>query len=134
MSETTRKQLISLIHAQKTQAGLSDDVYRTIIVANTGEDSCKELNVSQLFFVFNALNECLKKLDKPIFRFNRQKPDIRNAVVQRAESLLGTHWKTRLSGFLSRIGRKTVAECDDIDCRKIMGFLSTLERKEKQHG
>lgn len=51
----TRNQLIQLIHIAKTQLALDDDTYRMQLKAETGQTSCKQMNIKQLQQVLSTM-------------------------------------------------------------------------------
>lgn len=130
-----RKKLISLIHAQKTAAGLSDEEYRMIIAGTTDHTSCRECSYKELRQVFEDLNVILEKKKLKRFYFHPVKQDkafgMKGAVIARAKNILGPEWEKRLNGFLEHIQKKTLAECNDKELRQIMGMISTVQRSEK---
>lgn len=131
---TTKNRLISMIHAQKNQAGLNDNEYRALLSGTaSGKESCKNMNTKELFNVFNAMNALLVKQGaKPFIFVNRPSyPTLREAVLARAENILGEDYQTRLDGFLARMKKPSIESCSDKDLRQIMGFLSNLERQNK---
>ena len=134
MEYTTKNRLISMIHAQKNQAGLNDNEYRALLSGTaSGKESCKNMNTKELFNVFNAMNALLiKQGSKPFIFVNRPShPTLREAVLARAENVLGEDYKSRLDGFLARMKKPSLKDCSDKDLRQIMGFLSNLERQNK---
>jgi hypothetical protein len=55
-----------------------------------------------------------------------------NAVRARAGRILKD--KTRLDGYLEKMGRSSLSDCSDWELRRIMGFLSKLEYRGKTSG
>jgi hypothetical protein len=52
-------------------------------------------------------------------------------VRDRARRVLGVNgndWERRLSGYLRSKGKEALADCDNFTLRKVMGFLSAVER------
>lgn len=135
-NKTNRTKLISLIHAQKTAARLDDDCYRTIIFGATGKQSCTECDMTELRSIFYDLNIVLEKQGKQTFRFfpkNDRQPTQLDALRIRAKKILGTDWQARLDEFIQSKMRKTSFSClTQTEIRRVMGFLSTLERKAKK--
>lgn len=130
--KTNKDKLIQLIHIQKGKIGLTDDDYRVILESTTGESSCSKLNYSQLFQVFNNLNNILKKQGKKALIFKKNTDaTLQEAVVNRAEKILGPACQTRLQGFLQKIGKNSIQDCNFQELRRVMGFLSTIERSQK---
>lgn len=131
--KTNKDKLIQLIHIQKAKIGLTDDDYRVILESTTGESSCSKLNYSQLFQVFNNLNNILKKQGKKALIFKKNTDaTLQEAVVNRAEKILGPAYQTRLQGFLQKIGKNSIQDCNFQELRRVMGFLSTIERSQNE--
>lgn len=130
-NRSTRNRLISLIHAQKTLAQLTEDEYRLIVSGATDHTSCSECTIKELFSIFRDLNIILSKQGKQKFVFSKQKifPNLKNAILARAKRLLGSEYEIRLNGYLARLKRTSLDDCNNNELRQIMGFLSTLERK-----
>lgn len=134
--DENRKKLISLIHAQKTAAHLTEDEYRMIIAGTTDHTSCTQCSYKELWQVFNDLNVILERKNLQKFYFHPVKKQntpfgMQGAVIARARKILGTEWQKRLNGFLEHIQKKTLAECNNKELRQIMGMISTVERTEK---
>lgn len=133
---SNRSRLIGLIHMQKNAASLSDDEYRLIIAGATGKESCSVCDMKELYSVFHDMNAVLENKGHRPFYFHKvnnsnTKPSVKDAVVSRCKKLFGDNWNDRLQGFLNRMGKKSLFNCNDKEVRQIMGWLSTLERKQK---
>lgn len=131
-----RTRLIGMIHMQKSAAHITDDGYRLILIGATGKLTCTECSIKELFAVHKDLNTLLVKQGQKAFIFNRSpkhsnKPTIQNAVVARAKKVLGKNWKERLDGFLQKLNRPSVKVCTENEIRRIMGWISTTERRQK---
>lgn len=53
--KNSRSPLIKLIHVAKRQLALDDDVYRLLLEAETGSDSCSKMSIKQLEKVLAAM-------------------------------------------------------------------------------
>lgn len=131
-----RTRLIGMIHMQKSAAHITDDGYRLILIGATGKLTCTECSIKELFAVHKDLNTLLIKQGQKAFIFHRSpkhsnKPTIQNAVVARAKKVLGKNWKERLDGFLQKLNRPSVKDCTENEIRRIMGWISTTERRQK---
>lgn len=61
----SRTSLIKLIHVARRELQLDDDTYRAFLMQKTGKISCRELTVTQLEQVFDAMKESgFKKQNK----------------------------------------------------------------------
>jgi len=132
--KSNRAHLVALIHAQKNAAHLDDDAYRAIVYGATGEESCTDCTIQQLHAVFTDLNIVLEKHHKKpfIFRARFEKPDMRDAITARAKKLLGENWQDRLALFVqTKLQKQSLADCSEADLRRVMGFLSGVERGAK---
>lgn len=131
MKKTKRSRLVSLIHMQKNKAALGDDEYRLILSAETGKESCSDCTLSELEQVFRAMNNLLVRMGESPFHIrNLLYSSLAEVVQAKARRVLGDGWASRLQGFLSKMGRKSLDDCSDIELRRILGFLSTLQRQE----
>lgn len=137
--KTYRDRLIGLIHMQKSAACLTDEEYRAIIAGSTGRESCVYCSIQELLAIHRDLNAVLIKQGKKGFTFySKQRPSgkssIQDAVIARAKKVLGESWEERLKGFLQKLNKTSVYKCTDKEVRQIMGWISTVERKDKANG
>ncbi|MDE5898937.1 MAG: regulatory protein GemA [Treponemataceae bacterium] len=130
-SAGSRNRLISIIHAQKGKAHLSDDEYRLVLYGATGKNSCTECTLQELQSVFDDLNIVLERKGMRRFGFRQESLTLREAVAARAEAVLGGECKARLDSFLAKLGRTSIDECSGKELRRVMGFLSAVERKKR---
>lgn len=131
--KSNRTRLISLIHAQKNAAVLDDETYRIIVNGATGKDSCSDCTMQELKNIFVDLNSVLCKQGKRTFSFYQrwEPPSLSDAVTARAKKILGEDWRNRLDSFSqSKFGKKSFRCCDNSELRRMMAFLTTLERRE----
>lgn len=136
MGKSYRARLIGMIHMQKTAAHLDEDAYRAILFGATGKESCSDCSIDELFAAHRDLNTVLIKQGKTGFVFYKNaKPKgaitIQDTAIFRAKKVLGYNWKERLDGFLHRINKTSVYQCNDNEIRQIMGWISTVERNER---
>lgn len=133
-NKTNRSRLISLIHAQKTAAALDDESYRAIVSSASGKQSCSDCTMKELNTVFSDLNAVLTKQGKETFSFypRWEKPSLEDAVTVRAQKVLGNDWHDRLDSFAkSKFNKDNYRLCDNSELRRIMAFLTNVERKER---
>ena len=131
-----RTRLIGMIHMQKSAAHITDDGYRLILMGAAGKLTCTECSIKELFAIHKDLNTLLVKQGQKAFVFHgspnhSNKPTIQNAVETRARKVLGENWKERLDGFLHKLNRTSVKDCTENEVRRIMGWISTTERRKK---
>lgn len=131
-----RSRLVGMIHMQKSAAQLTNEEYRLILSGATGKQSCSDCSIQELFAVHKDLNAVLIKQGKKGFVFFRNpmpkgKSTIQEAVISRAKKVLGDTWKERLEGFLQKINRTSLRSCTEKEIRQIMGWISTVERSQK---
>lgn len=122
INETSRKKCLALIHMQKAKANLTDDEYMSFLIGNVGVDSATKIKTQKQFqLVINGLNKILvTKGLKPLGnRFSKDKAFL-SAVRARANTILGS------SAEKNRKGK----DCSPYELRRVMGFLSTVERTE----
>ena len=131
-----RTRLIGMIHMQKSAAHITDDGYRLILMGAAGKLTCSECSLKELFAVHKDLNTLLVKQGQKAFIFHRgpnhsNKPTIQNAVVAKAKKVLGENWKERLDGFLQKLNKTSVKDCTENEIRRIMEWISTTVKREK---
>lgn len=134
-----RARLIGMIHIQKSAAKLTDEEYRALVTGATEKQSCSECSIQELFAIHRDLNAVLIKQGQKGFTFYRNsKPKggatIQDAVIARAKKVLGESWEERLKGFLQKLNKTSVYKCTDKEVRQIMGWISSVAKKEKANG
>lgn len=132
--KTNRTRLIGIIHAQRTAADLDEVAYRAVIGGATGNETCAACTMTQLKSVFYALNTVLTRQGKKPFVFipRYEAPSLLDAVLARAEKILGTDYQVRLDLFIQTKVRKASLSClTQRELRQVMGFLSNVERRER---
>lgn len=141
-----KPKLIQLIHIGKSKLCLDDDTYRSLLVAMTGKDSTKAMNVSELNKVLTRLKQLgfvvthKKKDPKPIddkasLDIEQQIKLIRHlwldlyalgAVRNESEQALATYIKNQ-----------TQTAIDDLDSEQVSNIIERLKnwrkRVEKQN-
>ena len=131
MDKEKRRKLLALIHTQKRDAALDDEIYVTILLNAAGVDSASRLeNLNQFSAVIFALNKVLEGQGKDRMggQINIVSPVIWS-IQKRAKRLLGPNSEKRILGYIKAMGRSSLAECSDQELRRVQGFLSTLERR-----
>ena len=132
-----RSKLLAMIHMQKKALHLDDEAYRAILAGETSHESCADCTMGELITVFNALNNVLLSRGKTPYRFfpSAYKTTLRDAVDARAKKILGVHASDRLQKFIqTKLQKPSLAACTDRELRRVMGFLSSVERNDnKKH-
>ena len=119
-----RMEKLALVHIARTQCGLDDDCYRAMLQSCAGVDSASKLKTEAQF---NAVMAAFKKLGfVSIAKKNARQIE---AVKAKAANILGDNYEIRLSGYLRKLGRPNLTACSQQELRRIMGFLSAMERK-----
>ena len=125
---------LARIHAMKKEADLTDDDYRLLLSGAAGVDSSKNIETpDQYHRVITALSNLLMAKGKIPFGkpIGERKQSFCDAVKAKARLVLENNYRTRLSGYLRKMGKVDLAECNDWELRRIMGFLSRIEKQEK---
>ncbi len=145
----------ALIHIQKKELGLTDDEYRTILQSVTGKTSTSEMNYTELSKIINSLNTLLVASGKASLGYisptksgssgssghsgssnnsgkNRRPTTFLEAVKSKAYATLGKNADARLKGFLQKMNKTSLDECTSKELRRVMGFLSTLQKQTKR--
>ena len=132
LTEAKRKKYLSLIHLQKAKAHLDDETYVTILYSYAAVDSAAKITTIQQFeAVITALNKLLAAQGHSPLGDRNYIPHssaFLNAVKVRACRILGPMWEQLLIGSLKKIGKSRLEECSNSQLRRVMGFLSTIER------
>lgn len=137
ITEASRKKMLALIHVQKAQSAIPDEVYVTILYNNAGVDSAAKMDsLKQFKAVINALNKVLiAQGQQPLGNGNNYTPEGQRflaAVRAKAHTVLGTkHYQARLDGYLRKMQCSRLEDCNSQQLRRVMGFLSAIERGAK---
>lgn len=135
LTEAKRKKYLSLIHLQKAKAHLDDEAYVTILYSCAAVDSAAKITTVQQFeAVVTALNKVLIAQGQAPQGDRAYVPHASaflNAVKARACRILGISWEQRLAGYLKKTGKARLEECSPSQLRRVMGFLSTVERSNR---
>lgn len=132
--KSNRSRLIAMIHTQKSAAQLTDEEYRLIIYGATGNQSCTECSMQDLFKIFADMNIVLelKGKRKVLFQVGTTPgKTLQDSVIARAKKILGDEWEIRLKGFLKSHQKENLSQCSDKELRQIQGWLSNVERTGK---
>ena len=132
LTEAKRKKYLSLIHLQKAKAHLDDELYVTLLYSCASVDSAAKITTIQQFeAVVTALNKLLAAQGQSLLgdrNYISHSSVFLNAVKVRACRILGIMWEQRLTGYLKKIGQSRLEECSPTQLRRVMGFLSAIER------
>jgi len=126
---------LARIHVLKKEAGLSDGEYRALLHGAAGVDSAAKIETpDQYYKVITALEKYLGSIGKP--PTGRPAPSsvkrtVYDVVRDRAKRLMGDGYHRRLTGYLRKMGKKELGDCSDRELRRVMGFLSILEKQEE---
>lgn len=129
------KSELARIHILKKDAAITDDEYRALLFGAAGVDSAADIETpDQYYRVISCLEKYLVSIGKESKGKppqNGRKPSFLEAVQKRAERILGPAARMRMAGYLRKMGKKTLADCSDRELRRVMGFLSSVEREGK---
>lgn len=132
LTEAKRKKYLSLIHLQKAKAHLDDELYVTLLYSCAAVDSAAKITTVQQFeAVITALNNILTAQGQSPLGDRNYIPhssSFLHTVKVRACRILGIMWEQRLTGYLKKIGQSRLEECSHTQLRRVMGFLSAIER------
>ena len=122
-----RDEKLAVIHIARKQCGLDDACYRELLRSCAGVESSADLKTEAQF---SAVMEAFNRLGFISARTKASR--MLDAVRARAYTILGPGYEKRLAGYLAKMGRSSLAGCKFQELRRIMAFLSTIERKAKQ--
>ncbi|MDR0709465.1 MAG: hypothetical protein LBF77_05310 [Spirochaetaceae bacterium] len=127
---------LARIHAMKKEAAITDGDYRMLLSGAAGVDSSRDIKTqAQYSRVIKALSNLLAAQGKhPCGKFLPQKAFFEKAVCVKAKRILGSNWYGRLTGYLKRLKKTTLADCNEWELRQIMGFLSRVEKSGYGYG
>jgi hypothetical protein len=121
---------LARIHILKKEAVLADDDYHSLLSGAAGVTSAADIDTpDQYYRVVFALEKYILSIGKvPSGRQERTKKAFPEAVAERAKHVLGPAYRNRLAGYLKKMGKADLGDCSDRELRRVMGFLSTVER------
>ncbi len=129
-----RKKLLAIVHMQKKRLHLSDDDYRLMLYSVTGFYSAKDLKTQEQFkAVIAVLNRQLSLLNLPTVHpkgARKYQSPFLYAISSKAKAVLGDSANSRLRGYLKKMGKHSLEECNPQELRRIMGFLSRLQKQD----
>lgn len=108
----SRTSLITLIHIAKNDLYLDDDTYRSVLMRTTGKNSCRDLNITQLKDVIEALKNTGFK---PV-KTRRRRPDNASETSDKIRAVwrqmhihnfISDAGEVALDRFVARITRQT---------------------------
>ena len=134
INKASRNKMLALIHLQKNKTKITDEQYIGILLDHAGVDSASKIeNIKQFKSVIDALNKILIAQGKSPLgsyqNFTPQSQRFLNAVRAKANAVLGNHSKNRLQGYLRKMGKSGLEDCSMRELRRVMGFLSIIEKK-----
>ncbi|MDR1903395.1 MAG: regulatory protein GemA [Treponema sp.] len=124
---------LARIHVLKKEAALTDDEYRSVLSGAAGVSSATDIDTpDQYYRVVFALEKYILSIGSiPSAHQGNKKKPIREVVVERAQHILGPGYRGRMAGYLKKMGKADLRDCSDRELRRVMGFLSAVERKQK---
>ena len=115
----------------KKEADITDDDYRVLLSGAAGVESSKDIETpDQYYRVITALSNLIMAKGKIPFGKSVEKQPFCNAVKAKANQVLGKDYQARLSGYLRKMGKADLVECNAWELRQIMGFLSRVGKQE----
>ncbi|MDR2020494.1 MAG: regulatory protein GemA [Treponema sp.] len=107
------KNELARIHILKKEMGITDEDYRSLLSGAAGVDSAAEIETpDQYYKVITALRRYLLSTGKlPAITPSKKRMLFENAVRKRAGRILKD--KTRLDGYLQKMGRQSLGECSE---------------------
>ena len=158
-NEGKRKKLIQLIHIAKSKAKMCskcgnlyyiaecpgcgqsnylkipDEAYREILFSLVLKNSTTQMTLSELITTLSFFQDCGFVVKNKPFNVNKEleqeKERVRKAIIDKALDVLGDNYQTRLDGILKYIGRESIEFCNMKDLRRIHGFISSIQKKER---
>ncbi|MDR0878967.1 MAG: regulatory protein GemA [Treponema sp.] len=126
---------LARIHVLKKEAGITDEEYRSLLNGAAGVGSAAEIeSPDQYYKVIKTLEKYListgkPPTGKPVPAAKRK--TLFEVVQDRAKHILGPGCQNRMAGYLRKMGKNDLYDCSDRELRRVMGFLSTVERQGK---
>lgn len=128
------KGMVAKIHIGKAQLGLDDDTYRSLLVANTGKNSCSKMNLNELESVLNAMQ---KQGFKAVAKYGK-KPSARKSIrpmIGKVSAILaeqGLHWNYAHGMAKSMFSVDQVHWLNDEQLYRLVGALQIYANRHKK--
>jgi hypothetical protein len=121
---------LARIHILKKEAALTDDEYRSLLSGAAGVSSAADIETpDQYYKVISTLEKYLVSVGKiPSGRKANNEQTVSEVILDRAKRILGPGYRNRIAGYLRKMGRADLGDCSDRELRRVMGFLSSIER------
>jgi phage gp16-like protein len=127
-----RKTLIARIHIAKKDLGLDDDTYREMLNAATGQTSCKDMHISDLFKVMEHLKQLGYKSKRSGYGKRPNPAQGNKALMSKVEALLADrklHWNYAHSMAKHMYG---VEKVDWLESEQLISVITALTNQAKK--
>ena len=120
---------LARIHILKKEAALTDDEYRSLLSGAAGVSSAADIETpDQYYKVVFTLEKYIASIGKTPSGRAANKRTLSETVLNRAKRILGPGYRNRITGYLRKMGKTDLGDCSDRELRRVMGFLSSIER------
>jgi hypothetical protein len=125
---------LARIHILKKEAALADDEYRSLLIGAAGVSSAADIETpDQYYRVIFSLEKYLLSIGRiPSGRAASGRWTLPEVILERAKRILGPGYRNRIAGYLRKMGRTDLSACSGSELRRVMGFLSSLEKREAE--
>jgi hypothetical protein len=121
---------LARIHILKKEAALTDEEYRALLFGAAGVSSAADIETpDQYYKVVFTLEKHLASIGKIPSGCTANKKNLPEVILDRAKRILGPGCQSRMAGYLRKMGKTGLGECSDRELRRVMGFLSAVERQ-----
>lgn len=131
-SASKASKAIAAIHVLKKQAGMSDDEYRAMLLAQTGHKSCKGMDIGQLQCVLDHFSRLgIKSMARK--RRERVGGSSRQRLMAKLSAQLAAAGRNRsyLDGMVKRIAKVDALEfCDEAALTKLIAALAVDAKRQ----
>jgi ribosomal protein S17E len=124
---------LARIHILKKEAALTDDEYRSLLSGAAGINSAADIETpDQYYKVVSTLEKYIASIGKTPSGRAANKRTLSETVLDRAKRILGPGYRNRIAGYLWKMGKTDLGDCSDRELRRVMGFLSSVEKRETE--
>ena len=122
---------------KSTLTPLTEERYRELLQATTGERSCSQISDENLVKVVDLFNRAGFKREypwlSPQHELTRERRRVISSIQIRAPAVLGESWESRLDGFVHSIIKKDRLQwCTMNELRRVYGWLNRTDKYNKK--
>lgn len=112
----------------------SEDDYRGFLERITGKRSCKDMSALELMKLNGELLKIgwQKRIDEERDKAKEAKRRTKNYIQAEAERIFGAEARSRVEGFCLKVIGKSFSRLNDLELRRVIGWIHRTEKHSKK--